>query len=55
MDFNNYYDWLLGNYIVSEETLQIVCDINGSSTETLDDVLYAATGYRNREQYEDEY
>lgn len=35
---------------VSEQTLQIVTDINGYSKETLLDVLYAHTGYRNFEQ-----
>lgn len=35
---------------VSEETLQIVTDINGYSEETLYDILYAATGYRNFDQ-----
>lgn len=35
---------------VSEQTLQIVTDINGYSTETLEDVLYSHTGYRNFEQ-----
>lgn len=33
-----------------EETLQIVTDINGYSIETLQDVLYAAFGYRSFDQ-----
>ena len=32
---------------VSEQTLQIVTSINGYTKETLRDVLYAHTGYRN--------
>lgn len=39
---------------VSEQTLQIVTDINGYSEETMLDVLYAHTGYRNFDQLEDE-
>lgn len=38
---------------VSEQTLQIVTDINGYNEETLLDVLYAFSGYRNFEQLED--
>jgi hypothetical protein len=39
---------------VSEQTLQVVTSINGYSTETLLDVLYAVTGYRNFEQLDEE-
>lgn len=35
---------------VSEQTLQIVTDINGYTLETLRDVLYAHTGYRDFDQ-----
>lgn len=35
---------------VSEQTLQIVTDINGYSEETMCDILYAHTGYRNFDQ-----
>lgn len=38
---------------VYEQTLQIVTDINGYSEETMLDILYAHTGYRNFEQMED--
>lgn len=38
---------------VSEQTLQIVTSINGYSMDTLNDVLYAATGYRNLDQIGD--
>lgn len=38
---------------VTEQTLQIVTAINGYSTETMLDVLYAATGYRSFDQMED--
>lgn len=35
---------------VSEQTLQIVTDINGYSLRTLEDVLFAHTGYRSFDQ-----
>lgn len=37
---------------VSEQTLQIVTDINGYSEETMEDILYVFTGYRNFDQLE---
>lgn len=48
------WEFLYGEVGVSEETLQVVTDINGYSLETLNDVLYAVTGYRTREQYEED-
>lgn len=38
------WDVLLDDYGVSEETLQVVTDINGYTPEALDDVLYAVAG-----------
>lgn len=53
MNTNEMWDKLeeLG---VSEQTLQIVTSINGYTTDTLEDVLYAHTGYRNFDQLDDE-
>ena len=39
---------------VSEETLKVVTAINGYNLETLEDVLYAVSGYRSFEQVENE-
>lgn len=39
---------------VSEQTLQVVIDINGYKEQTMLDVLYASTGYRNFEQLDSE-
>lgn len=42
---------LIANYdIATEEELQLVTDINGYSIETLNDVIYARTGYHNIDQ-----
>lgn len=38
---------------VNEQTLQVVTDINGYSTATLQDVLYAVAGYRDFDQLDD--
>lgn len=45
------WDYLLTIIGVSEETLQIITNINGYSRETLNDVLYAVTSYRSFKQY----
>ena len=44
------WDYLLDNGIASEEVLQVVTKINGFNLETLEDVLYATTGYRTLDQ-----
>lgn len=38
---------------VSEQTLRIITSINGYSMTTLEDVLYAYSGYRTFDQLED--
>lgn len=48
---SNYYDELICNGIVTEDELNLVIDINGYSINTLNDVLYVRTGYRDWEQY----
>lgn len=44
----------LVNLGVSEETLRVVTAINGYSLETMENILYAVTGYRTFEQLEEE-
>lgn len=45
-DKNAMWDALI-DLGVSEQTLQIITSINGYTTETMRDVLYAHTGYRD--------
>ena len=52
MTKNEMWDKLL-EIGVSEETLQIVTNINGYSEETMLDILYAAFGYRDFDQVEE--
>ena len=48
------WDWLVELEIATNEELKLITGINGLSIETLNDVLYYRTGYRDREQYEEE-
>lgn len=52
MSKDEMWDELL-NMGISEETLDIVTSINGYSEETMLDILYAAFGYRDFDQFED--
>lgn len=52
MNLEQYYNYLIESGIVtSEETLEVATFINGYNEDTLNDVLYAKSGYRNIEQY----
>lgn len=51
MNLDEYYNYLIDCGIVSEETLDIITNINGYCEETLDDVLYCVSGYNSIEQY----
>lgn len=48
------YDYLMDVLGVSQETMSVVCCINGFNTETMESILYAVTGYRSFEQLEDD-
>lgn len=45
------WDLIVSNYIATNEEVRLVTDIIGYSTETLNDVIYARTGYRDIFQY----
>lgn len=49
---DNFWDYLIDNGIASEDTLRVITSINGYNIDTLNDVLYATTGYRSLEQIE---
>lgn len=51
-DAARVYDFLIDNGIATEAEIQLVTDINGYSEETMNDILYARTGYRDIEQVE---
>lgn len=54
MDTNEMWDYLVETVGVSEETLRVVTDVSGYSTDTLEAVLYSVTGYQDFDQLEDE-
>lgn len=41
--------------IATGDEIDLVCNINGYSLETMEDILYARTGLRSIEQFCDEY
>lgn len=54
-DINSMYETLIAYGIATEKELQLVIDIVGWNEQSLLDVLYARTGYRNFEQLLDEF
>ena len=53
-DVNELWNELENRGIATNEEMQLVTDINGYSVETLNDVLYARTGYRSLKQMDEE-
>ena len=51
MKLNEYNNYLINNIGVNEETINCVTSINGYNEDTLNDILYYFTGYRDLEQY----
>lgn len=51
MSLEQYCDYLIENLGVNEETIKCITGINGYNEETLDNILYYYTGYRDLEQY----
>ena len=51
--YNELWDLLVDNNIATEDELNLISDINGWRIETLEDVLYVRTGYRDARQYKE--
>lgn len=47
------WNYLLETGIATNEELVLITSINGMNEDSLNDVLYARTGYRSVEQMED--
>ena len=45
--YEKVVDWLIERVGVSIEAINLVETINGTSIETLNDIVYATTGYRD--------
>ena len=48
------WDYLVENGIATNDELTLVTNINGYNMETLNNVIYARTGYHNIEQLKGE-
>ena len=48
------WDFIVNNSIATTEEIKLVTDINGFKEETLNDIIYARTGYRDYEQCVDD-
>lgn len=53
MNVNEMAEFLIDVVGLSDETLNIVVSINGYTVDTMEDILYAATGYRSFDQYDE--
>ena len=51
MTMKEYEEYLINNVGVNEEVINCITSINGYNENTLDDILYYYTGYRDLEQY----
>ena len=47
------WDYLVETGTATEEELKLITSINGYTEETLNNVIYARTGYRSMEQIEE--
>ena len=48
------YDYLIDYSIATEDEIRLVCQIKGDRLETLEEILYARTGYEDLEQLKEE-
>jgi len=55
LELDTIWDLYLTLNICSEETLQVVTNINGYNLDTMKDILYATVGLRSIEQVIDEW
>ena len=53
-EVNEVWDLLIEYGIATQEELELVTCINGYNIDTLNDVIYVRTGYRDIEQLQDE-
>lgn len=53
-EVNELWDKLIDHNIATEDELKLVTSINGYNVDTLNDVLYVRTAYRDIEQFENE-
>ena len=54
MNVYDIWNYLVEYDVATEGEIQLVVDINGLSEKTMNDIIYAKTGYNNIEQLQDE-
>lgn len=54
MDVYDIWNYLVEYGVATEEEIQLVVDINGQSEKTMNDIIFARTGFNNIEQLQDE-
>jgi hypothetical protein len=54
MNTNELYNEIIEHGIATESELDLVTNINGYSIDTLNQVIYAKTGYQDLEQYKEQ-
>ena len=52
-EYNELWDLLIEHNIATQDELNLISYINGWKLETLEDVLYVRTGYRDLKQYKE--
>ena len=51
-EFNKLWDFITeDSFIATEEECQLICNINGTSLESLESILYVRTGMIDLEHY----
>ena len=50
MNIGTIWDTIIEYGIATEEEVELVTAINGYNSDTLNDIIYVRTGYRNIEQ-----
>jgi len=55
MTIEDVWDYLVEYQIATKEELALITNINGYNEQSLNDVIYARTGYRDIEQLQEAY
>ncbi len=54
LTITDIWDYITNKGIATQEELELVTSINGYSIESLNDIIYARTGFHDIEQYENQ-
>ena len=55
MNLEEMFYYLVDTGVATEDEIQLVCNINGWTEETMEEILYARTGYRSFKQVKEEW